>query len=646
MSEYNKFDENIFDSVNENILKLSKIFPCAVKDGKVDFKALKEELGEFESESEKYEFTWTGKQNAKKLAQTDLIGKTLKYIETESKNAETTKNIYIEGENLESLKLLRQNYYSSVKMIYIDPPYNTGSDLIYNDNFKKDSEESDIEEGNKDKFGNRMTVNSKSSNRYHANWLNIMYPRLKIAKDLLTDEGIIFISIDDNEAVNLKNICDEIFGENNFVSQITVVSNPRGRDYGGVARMHEYILIYKKSEFTEINLIEDKEKEFKLFDEIGGFELRELRNRNVKFNKENRRNLYYPFYINADNKDENGLFEISIEKKKGWIELYPLESQGINTVWRWGKPKAEKNLNINIKAKSMKNGGYQIVEKYRESKKMVRSVWWDKESNTEKGTLLVKEILGGRFFDYPKPLEMIMRLCEMGTNPENEDIVLDFFSGSGTTAHAVMQLNAKDGGNRKFIMIQCPEPCKEESEAFKNGYKNICDIGKERIKKAGEIINKNNNLTDTGFKVFKVSDTNIRWIKVGLEQSPQINYSDIFSDKDKLDFTENFTDIDIVYEIMLRQRDIHLSSEVKKLDNIGKRTYSFADKYIVCLEENITNNIIEELSKIEPFPIKYVLRDSTFNENISFKDETMRKLDSYINKNKAKKQNVYTVEFI
>ena len=295
-------------------------------------------------------------------------------------------------------------------------------------------------------------------------------------------------------------------GNDNFIGQITVVSNPRGRDYGGIARMHDYLLAYSKSSATLINLINDENNEFKMFDEYGGFELRELRNRNVKFNKGNRPNLYYPFYVNPLSPDKNGLHQISLEKKAGWIELYPRESQGVNVVWRWGKQKAQENLNINIMAKPMRDGSFMIVEKYRESKVMSRSVWWDKDTNTEKGTLLVKELLDGKIFDYPKPVEMLMRICEMGTDPDNNDLVMDFFSGSATTAHAVMQLNAEDGGNRKFIMVQLPEPTDEKSEAYKAGYKNICEIGKERIRRAGEKIKEeykdkeNIENLDIGFK--------------------------------------------------------------------------------------------------------------------------------------------------
>ena len=446
-------------------------------------------------------FTWCGKENAIIESMVPSTG-ILRPDKESSKNWDDTGNLYIEGDNLEVLKLLQKSYFGKVKMIYIDPPYNTGNNFIYKDDFRNNI-------GNYKEITKQTTkANRDSSGRLHTNWLNMMYPRLKLAKNLLSDDGLIFVSLDQNESTNFKKICDEIFGEKNFISQITVVSNPGGRDYGGVAIMHDYVFVYQKSENASINLIHNKEKNFKLFDNISGFELRELRNRNIKFNKDNRPNLYYPFYINEEVIDDNGLFEISLEKREGWYELFPLESQGIKTVWRWGKQRALENLNINIKAKKMKKGSYQIVEKYREEKTMVRSVWWDKDINTEKGTLLIKQLFEGNFFDYPKPLEMIKRICEMGA--DKDDIVLDFFSGSATTAHAVMQMNAEDGGNRKFIMVQLPEETDEKSEAYKAGYKNICEIGKERIRRSGDkIVSENKDKQgienlDIGFKVFKL----------------------------------------------------------------------------------------------------------------------------------------------
>lgn len=491
------------DGVQRNIELIGELFPNAItevkRNGKVehaiDFDVLRQELSDsiVEGREERYQFTWPDKKKAM-LAANAPITATLRPVVADSVGKDGTpggfdsENLYIEGDNLEVLKLLQETYLGKVKMIYIDPPYNTGNDFVYEDDFAQSTEDYMGNSGQYDEEGNRMVTNTESNGRFHTDWLNMIYSRLRLSKDLLATNGVIFVSLDDNESANLKKICDEVFGAVNFIGQITVVGNPRGRDYGGVARMHDYLFVYKKSSETVINLIEDSENNFKMFDSLGGFELRELRNRNIKFNKDNRPNLYYPFYINPISEDEHGLHEISLEQKDGWIELYPLESQGVNTVWRWGKAKSQENLNINIKAKPMRNGSYMIVEKYREGRMMVRSVWWDKDANTEKGTLLVKELMDGKVFDYPKPVEMLMRTIEMGTDSDEGAYVLDFFSGSGTTAHAVMQLNAKDGGNRKFIMVQLPEKTDEKSEAYKAGYKNICEIGKERIRRAGKQI--------------------------------------------------------------------------------------------------------------------------------------------------------------
>lgn len=471
------------DLVNENIEKLKEIFPEVFSEGKIDFSKLEEELGNFKEKSdERYNFTWNGKSEAKKIALTPSSG-TLRPCKEESKDWDTTQNLYIEGDNLEVLKLLQKSYHKKVKMIYIDPPYNTGKDFVYKDNFRDNIKNYLEITGQVDSDGNKLSTNSETSGRYHSDWLNMMYPRLKLARNLLKDDGVIFISIDDNEVANLRKLCDEIFGEDNFVGNITVVGNPRGRDYGGIARMHDNILVYSKTNLYEMNNLLDNEKVFPFRDEIGEFEIRELRNRNITFNSNNRPNLYYPFYINPLKQDTNGFFEISLDRKEGWIELYPKASQGVNTVWRWGKPKSLENININIVGKAMVDGGWQIIEKYRERTVMARSVWWDKDVNTEKGTLLLKKIFDGKYFDFPKPIELISRAIEMGS--DKNDLILDFFSGSATTAHAVMTLNSEDGGDRKFICVQLPESTDEKSESYKAGYKNICEIGKERIRRAG-----------------------------------------------------------------------------------------------------------------------------------------------------------------
>lgn len=657
--ENNKIKRDINNVVNDNLKALEQLFPSAVKDGQLDIKALKEELGDFEEVgNERYELNWAGKQNAKKMLQQGIGNKTLKFLAEDSKNADTTENIYIEGDNLEVLKLLRQNYYNSIKMIYIDPPYNTGNDFVYNDTFKMDKEESDKAEGIISENNEKLQKNQKSTNRYHANWLNMMYPRLKLARDLLTDDGVIFISIDDNEQANLKRLCDEIFGEENFVGLFVVNTTPNGRDYGCMAKQHEYILFYgKNKENIEIKLLPEINKKFSYRDENGGYNIHPLYNSNEKFTNENRPNLYYPFYLYLDKKIGNNFFEIGLEKLNNSIEIFPPKSNKnkVQFVWRWGKEKALENMNKEIIGYKNENNEYRIVQKMRHSEKLIRSIISDTPYTSRKGTYEVEKLFENKIFDFPKPIKLIEDFLKISLN--QKDIILDFFSGSATTAHAVMQLNSEDNGNRKYIMVQLPETTDEKSEAFKAGYKNIAEIGKERIRRAGEKIKQeieeyNSNLKlgeepkkvpDIGFKVFKVDDTNIKWYD--LENfNEESQYS--FDDPDSLDFVLGSNDIDIVYEIMLRQNDVPLSERLEVLTDIGNRTYLYASTYLICLETEITEKMVEKLASLDPLPIKFVFRDSAFKDNISLKDETFRKLRSLIERNSGESKVSYRVEFI
>lgn len=612
------------NKADDNFKKLAAMFPNAVtetinENGEVvraiDKDVLMQEISckVVDGNEERYQFTWPDKKKSVLLANAP-INKTLRPCREESVDFDTTENLYIEGDNLEVLKLLQETYLGKIKMIYIDPPYNTGNDFVYEDDFAQSMDEYLANSGQFDENGNRLVPNTESNGRFHTDWLNMIYPRLKLAKDLLAPNGVIFVSLDDNESANLKKMCDEVFGAVNFVGQITVVGNPRGRDYGGVARMHDYLFVYKKSPDAVINLIEDSENNFKMFDSFGGFELRELRNRNIKFNKENRPNLYYPFFINPLFEDEYGLHEISLEAKEGWIELYPLESQGVNTVWRWGKQKSQENLNINIKAKPMRNGSYMIVEKYREGRMMARSVWWDKDTNTEKGTLLVKELMEGKVFDYPKPVEMLMRTIEMGTDSDEGAYVLDFFSGSGSTAHAVMQLNAKDGGNRKFIMVQLPEKCDEKSEAYKAGYKTICEIGKERIRRAGKKIREENTdnsslLTpnsklDTGFRVLKCDTSNMKDVYYNPAEY-EVNMFSRLEDNIKEDRTPE----DLLFQVML-DLGVLLSSKIEETTIAGKKVFNVEDNYLItCFDSDVSEETIKAIAKQKPY--YFVMRDSS-----------------------------------
>ena len=671
--ENNKIKKEINNIVNDNLKALEQLFPSAVKDGQLDIKALKEELGDFEEvTTEKYELNWAGKQNAKKIVQQGIGNKTLKFVEKDSKNADTTENIYIEGDNLEVLKLLRQNYYNSIKMIYIDPPYNTGNDFVYNDTFKMDKEESDKAEGIISENNEKLQKNQKSTNRYHANWLNMMYPRLKLARDLLTDDGVIFISIDDKQA-NLKRLCDEIFGEENFISNLVWASG-RKNDSKYISNSHEYMLCFVKNiENLKLNSTIWREKK-KGLEEIYSFynELKKTYKTNYKKMTEELKKWY------------KNLPESHSSKSHSHYSL--IDEKGIffadNISWPGGGgPKYDVLHPITQKPVKIPSRGwvYATRERMEEMIKMGK-VYFGEDENTvpclkaylsdreyttpysvfykdgRASTKRLRNLMEKSVFQNPKDEEIIKNIMEF-INFDKNDTILDFFSGSATTAHAVMQLNSEDNGNRKYIMVQLPETTDEKSEAFKAGYKNIAEIGKERIRRAGEKIKQeieeyNSNLKlgeepkkvpDIGFKVFKVDDTNIKWYDME-NFNEESQYS--FDDPDSLDFVLGSNDIDIVYEIMLRQNDIRLSERLEVLTDIGNRTYFYASTYLICLETEITEEMVEKLASLDPLPIKFVFRDSAFKDNISLKDETFRKLRSLIERNSGESKVSYRVEFI
>ncbi len=604
-----KLDTRSLDVEDVEKQKLKSVFPQCFEEGKLNVERLLTLCGKYsdEKDHEKYNFEWKGKQQAYQLAAKRTMA-TLRPCKEESVNFDETGNLYIEGDNLEVIKVLQKSYYNKIKMIYIDPPYNTGHDFVYNDDFK------DPLDHYKEITSQTTKSNPESMGRFHTAWLNMMLPRLRLAANLLREDGVIFISIDDHEVHNLRKICDEVFGEENFVAQIIVKSNPGGRDYGGIALTHDYLLCYGKNSL-ELNLILDKDKTFSCKDEIGDFDIRELRNRNIKFNDQNRPNLCYPFYLNENNVDENGLYELSLEPKPNYKKIMPLISQGVQTVWRWGQDKARENLNVNVKGKKKQDGTYMIVEKYRNALKRERSIWDETSVRNEAGSLVIKELFESKPFDYPKSLSTIKRAISLGT--DTDGIVLDFFSGSATTAHAVMELNKEDGGNRKFIMVQLPELCDEKSEAFKAGYKNICEIGKERIRRAGQkLLEKDNQMSfeenkkplDVGFKVFKLDSSNLEaWDSSPIDKETYDNYEQL-----KIEMTKRFdkvldriksdrTDLDVVYEIMFKL-GIEPTEKITKMDFDGKTVYSVREDclLLICLDNDMKTETVEKMAEFSP----------------------------------------------
>ena len=654
--EDKKVSQKINNVIGDNIRKLESIFPSTVKDGEVDFEALREEFGLFsDAESGKYELNWAGKKETKKLAQEDVFGKTLRYCPDESINPASTENIYIKGDNLEVLKLLRQNYYGVVKMIYIDPPYNTGSDKVYNDRFSETELEAEEASGNIDEEGNRLAINPKSNSRYHTKWIEMIYPRLKIARDLLSDEGVIFISIDENEITNIKYICNEIYGENNCLGVIANVNNPKGRsDDKFIATAHEYILVYAKNseladwygfEPTDEKIVKRYNKEDENHRKYREIDLRKTGEMDLR---EDRPNMFYYFYYNEDTKD----FYPSKDEvtPSGYVQIKPLREDGREGRWRWGWDTAVEKLDTLIPKYMPARKIWGVMEKdYLEGRSLVKatSAWTFKDVNSERGTEdFVNLGFDKRTFSNPKPVGTLYRCIELSYGKDAEGLVLDFFAGSSTTASAVFRFNNEKNSKLKFILVQYPERFEEGSEAEKSGFENICELGKERIRREGERIAKEEggDLLDVGFKVFETAPTNIKWNS--LLSSGQLDLAQIESTPDLMDFMPGSKDEDIVYELILRQRDVPLSEKLEKLTDIGERTYLYADSYLVCLESKITEEMVDKLAGLDPVPVKFIFRDSAFSDDIALKDETFRRLKAVIDKNAGDAKVSYTVEFI
>ena len=634
----NKVPQQINDIVGDNVKKLAQLFPSAVKDGAVDFEALKEELGQFEEVgSEKYELTWAGKKNAKKIAQEDVIGRTLKFIPEDSKDADTTENLYIEGDNLEVLKLLRQNYYGAIKMIYIDPPYNTGNDFIYNDSFEMEQEESDIAEGIRNEVGERYIVNTKSNNRYHANWMNMIYSRLMIAKDLLTDDGAIFISIDDNEIDNILKICNEIFGENNYVAIFPWRKRTAKSDVPyGISQDFEWILCYAKTTNFKCS-IAGKERKYFITEDFPERPWR-IHDLTKQTTASERPNSYFTM-INPKNGSEypansNRTWAITQETFEQYYQDNRIVFPGDYSFLNISKPALRY-----WKEDDMRKAGDNF------GKIAVSTKLPDDIGMSQDGTKEITNLFSGKIFPFPKPTSLVKFLCKICTG--KDDIILDFFSGSSTTAQSVMELNFEDNANRKFIMIQLSELLDKSSEAHNWGYVNLCQLGKERIRRAGDKIKSENPDADIdiGFKAFRTADTNIKWNS--LMEMGQIDINQMETSPDTIDFMTGAKDVNIVYELMLRQNDVPLSSKIEQIFGGGyKRTYLYADSYLVCLETKITNELIDKLAELDPMPIKFIFRDSAFQDDIALKDETFRRLKALIEKNHGMHKITYTVEFL
>lgn len=607
------------DKVAANVAKIRELFPNCVterinNEGKlehaIDFDMLKQELSDHvvDGLQERYQFTWPDKRKAI-LAANAPINKTLRPCREESVDFDNTENLYIEGDNLEVLKLLQETYLGKVKMIYIDPPYNTGNDFVYEDEFKQSADEYIDNSGQLDEEGNRLVANTESNGRFHTDWLNMMYPRLNLAKDLLSEDGVIAISIDENEVENLKRCCKEIYGESNYIATIISKMNPRGSQSSkDIAITHEYILVIAKSKEYQVNgleLTEEQEKEYKYQDAMGCYRLLGLRKRGADSRREDSPSMYFPIYYDPDNDNLS-----TIEKYS--VIIYPKLSDGTDGRWRWSKSKVEREKNLLV-VRAVKRGTeyeYDVFSKDYLSENKRRkpmSIWDDKEINNEFATELLTDLFKEKkIFDYSKSLFLLKKLITVLSSADS--LVLDFFSGSATTAHAVMQLNAEDGGKRNFIMVQLPEECAENSEAYKAGYKNICEIGKERIRRAGKKIKEENLLTtqdlDIGFRVLKCDSSNMEDVYFTPKE---------YMDKQQSLFIDNIkkdrSDEDLLFDAMLKL-DTPLSSKIEKISIAGKTVYNVAQGHLMaCFDKNVTDEVITAIAK--EMPSYFIMRDSS-----------------------------------
>lgn len=584
------------NKADENFKKLAALFPNAVtetidENGEVvraiDKDVLMQEISctVVEGSEERYQFTWPDKKKSVLLANAP-INKTLRPCREESVNFDTTENLYIEGDNLEVLKLLQETYLGKIKMIYIDPPYNTGNDFVYEDDFAQSAEEYMANSGQYDDEGNRLVKNVDTNGRFHTDWLNMIYPRLKVAKDLLSDDGAIFISINDQEVSNMKKICDEIFGCDNFIaSLIWQQRKGGGNDSHYIAVDHEYILIYSKNICNLSNrwYVSQTEEYLKRYKEV------EPDGRRFYWDTLVRNGLQSPIVITLTAPDGT---KITINSQKS--------EETVLKGLRDGTVRFTKTTN-----------GWSLHHKvYMKEGQVLRSILTEYGNNRSSGQELTN-LFGKTVFDYSKPSTLLKLLCQLNTN--NIDIVLDFFSGSATTAHAVMKLNAEDGGNRKFIMVQLPEETDEKSEAYKVGYKNICEIGGERIRRAAKkIAEENPNARfDGGFRVLKCDTSNMK----DVFYSPadfDMNLLDLMADNIKEDRTLE----DLLFQVML-DLGVALSSKIEETVIAGKKVFDVADGFLIaCFDKDVSDETIKAIAQKQPY--YFVMRDSSLaNDSVA-----------------------------
>ncbi|MBT8915575.1 site-specific DNA-methyltransferase [Lactobacillus delbrueckii subsp. bulgaricus] len=647
------------DIAEQNYKKLVALFPDAItettdEDGNIvraiDKDVLMQEINTkvIDDGQERYQFTWPDKRKSMVMANAP-ISKTLRLEKEKSVGRDGTpggvdsENIYIEGDNLDALKLLQETYLGKVDAIYVDPPYNTGNSLIYKNDYYENAEDYLKNNRDYDDDGNRLTLNSNSNGRYHTDWLNMMYPRLKVARDLLSEDGIICLTIDEFEIYNITKIMNEIYGEENHLGTVVIKNNPSGRStISGVSISHEYALFYGKTKNVQLGRLPRSEKQiarYKECDSEGPFEWVNFRKHGGY--REDAPSMYYPIYIKRDgssfripemkwndNRKEYEALEVPLDDE---FVSYPVDESGRDRRWKWGLSRAKlSKKDMSIRLDKNKKLAIYIKSRMKNEGVLPPTVWDDKRySATEYGTNYLKALMGKNYFDYPKSIFAVID-CLRVLNLKRNSIVLDFFSGSGTTADAVTRLNAEDNGDRRYILVQAKEKTSKTSVAHQDGYETICDIGEERIRRVGTKLKHETNADlDFGFRCFKVDSSNMKDVYYAPANIEQLSL-DGFEDNIKEDRTPE----DLLIQVML-DLGILLSSDIETQEIAGKKVFSVADDYLLaCFDKDVTEETVIEIAKKKPFYA--VFRDNSMaNDSVAanfeqifetYSPETVRKV--------------------
>ncbi|GIJ48817.1 hypothetical protein Val02_57030 [Virgisporangium aliadipatigenens] len=611
------------DLIRRNTDAVAQLFPSVVTETldaegnpvrAIDFDLLRQELSDHvvDGPQERYHLDWPGKRAAA-FAANAPIAKTLRPVREESVNFDTTKNLFIEGDNLDALKLLQESYLGKVKLIYIDPPYNTGNDFVYKDDFAESSAEYLERSGQKSESGERLVANPESKGRFHSDWLSMMYPRLKLARSLLSPEGIFAASIDSHETHNLRKLCDEVFGEGNFIAEAIVVASPRGRQSDSfLAGVHDSLLIYARDRSSAVvggrPLDDEQRGEFKLNDpELGPYRLLGLRQRGTASKRSDRPDMYFPIYVSPDGD------QVSLQRHGNWAEVLPRKSDGTDGRWAWGKERCEKMQHLLVARWIDRRGEYDIFTKdllFRGGAERVRKfkTLWDASGfDNQNGTQETKALLEGDFMSYPKPVALLREICLLGA--PHGGIVVDLFAGSGTTAHAVLEASAADGKPRRFLMVQMDEPLPDGSAGRRAGYTTIAEMSRERIRRAGKKIKEASGLLaddrDFGFRALRVDTTNMVDLNVTADNLAQsMLMHAIYSVK------PDRTDEDLLFQVLL-DWGLDLSEPIMVEEVGAQRVFSVADgALIACFADKVTDTIVQEVAKRHP--LRAVFLDAGF----------------------------------